>query len=137
MLGAFGVKLLGLAYKRQLDKQMELPLRPAQRFTEQNLPAVLIIAAQLRPHHRNGDDPDTQAQHLIGIADKTLHQRVSMPCAPNRRIRAKDVRRFLDDRKIIVRLLQHITDPLNRVVRLDTAAPVRTAEAEAIFVRRR
>ena len=48
---------------------MELPLRTAQRFTEQNFSTVLIIAAQLRPHYRNGYDPDAQTQHLIGIAD--------------------------------------------------------------------
>ena len=43
MLGTFDVKLLGLAQKRQLDKQIGLLLWPVQRFTEQNFSAVLFI----------------------------------------------------------------------------------------------
>ena len=47
VIGTFRIKPLGLADQRQLDKQMKLSLRSAQRLTEQDFPAVMVIAAQL------------------------------------------------------------------------------------------
>ena len=113
----------GLAKQGKLDKQVENPLRAPQGLAEQDFPAVIVIATQLRAHDAHRQNADTEPR----IGSRMLDQAFQ-----NAAIVLRSADHLLPELlgsgfclgEIVVRLLQHVTDPFDRVVDAACSAPV-------------
>ena len=111
---------------------MKDPLWPAQRFTQQNFAAVVIIAAQLTTHDRGGNDAHAQTAFLGRMRNKCFKQGITAILMTSQNVMAERLRTLFDFDEIVVFLLQDGANMFNRIVQIPAITPMTGGDFQLI-----